>query len=330
MMRKKLWPVNLTSPFETLRTEARERRQRFDPGTNETRISIDGKEYLKGIQHQIADNELKIGLLAAEERSYGATARWMEDYDVCQVFLQRMDESVHRQKWLLNKSRSLLVGDGGTGYTEELMSIGNLVNGLMSDVNKTLANIYTEQLSQASETIDPLELRMRYNAARGITMDLRRLSREYRHLHHKLVEEHMKYQKENNAALTQDQHTSEVNSAYSPPSMLRQFLPKQPLVSTQQIEHVQRLMEHVCYLFEETNKLTLEQGSMLDRIDANIDHAVARSLQGKKQVRLAEHKQRHGLAKQVSVVLIITNAVMVQPPTYPHQHRHVFLSVTRF
>merc|ERR1712083_1045252 len=64
-------------------------------------------------------------------------------------------------------------------------------------------------------------------------------------------------------------------------------------------------------IFKELAVLVIDQGSILDRIDYNIDQAVHKSQEANDQLRRAERAQKNNRAMKCIFLLVIINVVLI-------------------
>lgn len=79
----------------------------------------------------------------------------------------------------------------------------------------------------------------------------------------------------------------------------------------EEIIRIAAAMDQVQELFQHTAGLVIEQGSMLDRVDTNVESALTGVQRARGVLSDVEDRQRRGLAKRISTVLLAANVVVV-------------------
>ena len=90
---------------------------------------------------------------------------------------------------------------------------------------------------------------------------------------------------------------------------------QQPVVErrTDEVARLTGTVKEVHQLFQDMACLVTEQGTVLDRVDANIDLVVDRAKQTNQQLKKAEENQRSGLAKKAIWYLGAADGLLVRP-----------------
>jgi syntaxin 16 len=79
----------------------------------------------------------------------------------------------------------------------------------------------------------------------------------------------------------------------------------------QEIEKIAKSIEELAQIFRELAVLVIDQGTILDRIDYNMENAVEHAKQGIEHLRKAEDSQKNALSVKCIIVLVILIAMMV-------------------
>jgi syntaxin 16 len=79
----------------------------------------------------------------------------------------------------------------------------------------------------------------------------------------------------------------------------------------QEITHIAKSIEELAQIFKELAVLVIDQGTILDRIDYNMETAVEHAKEGVKQLEKAEEHQKNSVANKCIFVLILLIGIMV-------------------
>ena len=86
----------------------------------------------------------------------------------------------------------------------------------------------------------------------------------------------------------------------------------------EEITKIAKSIEELAQIFKELAVLVIDQGTILDRIDYNMENAVEHAKEGVKQLHKAEEHQKANLAIKCIVVLVILNIIMVAIVVWKH------------
>lgn len=79
----------------------------------------------------------------------------------------------------------------------------------------------------------------------------------------------------------------------------------------QEIAHIAKSIEELAQIFKELAVLVIDQGTILDRIDFNMETAVEHAKEGIVQLEKAEEHQKNSLPFKCIVLLVFLIAVML-------------------
>lgn len=86
----------------------------------------------------------------------------------------------------------------------------------------------------------------------------------------------------------------------------------------EEITKIAKSIEELASIFKELAVLVIDQGTILDRIDYNMEHAVEHAKEGVKQLEKAEEHQKNNLAIKCIIVLVILILVMIGVLVWKH------------
>lgn len=86
----------------------------------------------------------------------------------------------------------------------------------------------------------------------------------------------------------------------------------------EEITKIAKSIEELAQIFKELAVLVIDQGTILDRIDYNMEHAVEHAKEGVKQLEKAEEHQKKNLAIKCIILLIILIIIMLGVLIWKH------------
>ena len=78
-----------------------------------------------------------------------------------------------------------------------------------------------------------------------------------------------------------------------------------------EIKKIAQSIEELAGIFKELAVLVIDQGTILDRIDFNLESAVGNATAGIEQLKLAEKHQKNALPMRCIIVLVVLIAIML-------------------
>lgn len=78
-----------------------------------------------------------------------------------------------------------------------------------------------------------------------------------------------------------------------------------------EITRIAKSIEELAAIFKELAVLIIDQGTILDRIDYNMETAVASATEGVKHLQKAEEHQKNALSVKCIILLCVLIAIMV-------------------
>lgn len=78
-----------------------------------------------------------------------------------------------------------------------------------------------------------------------------------------------------------------------------------------EIQHIAKSIEELSQIFKELAVLVIDQGTILDRIDYNMETAVEHAKEGVVNLEKAEESQKSNPATKCIIVLVILIIIMV-------------------
>jgi len=90
----------------------------------------------------------------------------------------------------------------------------------------------------------------------------------------------------------------------------------------QEISKIAKSIEELAAIFKELAVLVIDQGTILDRIDYNVEAAVEHAKEGNVQLVKAETNQKNALPLRCVIVLVVLIFIMLAVLIWKHSPRH--------
>jgi syntaxin 16 len=87
----------------------------------------------------------------------------------------------------------------------------------------------------------------------------------------------------------------------------------------QEITNIAKSIEELAQIFKELAVLVIDQGTILDRIDFNMESAVEHAKEGIVQLQKAEEHQKNSMALRCIVLLVVLIIIMIIVIVVKHQ-----------
>lgn len=88
-----------------------------------------------------------------------------------------------------------------------------------------------------------------------------------------------------------------------------------------EIVKIAKSIEELAQIFRELAVLVIDQGTILDRIDYNMENAVQQTKEGMEHLTKAEEHQKNSLGPKCIVLLVILIAIMIGVLAWKHQKK---------
>jgi syntaxin 16 len=86
----------------------------------------------------------------------------------------------------------------------------------------------------------------------------------------------------------------------------------------EEIVKIAKSIEELAQIFRELAVLVIDQGTILDRIDYNMENAVEHAKQGVEQLNKAEEHQKNSMSVKCIILLVVLIAIMVGILAWKH------------
>eukprot|EP00440_Ansanella_granifera_P003601 gb/GFBE01003905.1/.p1 GENE.gb/GFBE01003905.1/~~gb/GFBE01003905.1/.p1 ORF type:complete len:327 (+),score=72.22 gb/GFBE01003905.1/:1-981(+) len=209
------------------------------------------------------------------------------------------------------QKRLLRVFSDDTAPDKEVDAISTQISGLVRKCEQGIHQVKTRGAALASDK----DIEFRQNVQRNLATQLQQLSQQFRQSQKDYLNDIRKRQK---GAGWEDASTSILGSrsdldvGFTETQL--QELESMEQSATQRNEEISKIAASITDLhtiFKELAVLVIDQGSILDRIDYNIEQVVHQSSEANKQLQKAEESQKSNRAMKCIYFLVIANIVLM-------------------
>ena len=88
----------------------------------------------------------------------------------------------------------------------------------------------------------------------------------------------------------------------------------------EEITRIAKSIEELAQIFKELAVLVIDQGTILDRIDYNMESAVEHVKEGVKQLEKAEEHQKNAMSVKCIIVLVLLIIIMIGVLIWKHSN----------
>jgi syntaxin 16 len=89
----------------------------------------------------------------------------------------------------------------------------------------------------------------------------------------------------------------------------------------EEIVRIAKSIEELANIFKELAVLVIDQGTILDRIDYNMENAVEAATEGVKQLEKAEEHQKNSMSVKCIILLVVLIIIMVGILIWKHSDK---------
>jgi len=242
--------------------------------------------------------------------------RWVEDIENAEDTISKIEIKIKELSALHNKRLMVNFESDEAQQEREIDYKTQEITNLFRNAERILQKFSRADKSSA---IPPSELTVRTNIQRSIAKKLQGLSMSFRSTQKEYLNR-LKTQKTENGNIF-DFETSkggvepfEVDTDTGFTAQQRAMVDDtEELVNQrdQEIAHIAKSIEELAAIFKELAVLVIDQGTILDRIDYNMESAVEHAQEGIKQLVKAEEHQKNALPFRCIVLLVVLIAIML-------------------
>ena len=225
----------------------------------------------------------------------------------------REDLKLIKEKLLqLEKAQSkrlLRVFSDDQAPDREVERISSEISSLVKRCEPAIHQVKTRGAGAASTSKDR---ELRHNMQRNLATQLQQLSQQFRQSQKDYLNDIRKRQKPGAGERDLRDGMAEFEMGFTESQMQDlQEMEQNASVRNEEITKIASSISDLHTIFKELAVLVIDQGSILDRIDYNIEQVVHQSSEANKQLRKAEESQKSNRAMKCIYFLVIINLVLI-------------------
>jgi len=295
---------NLTPAFARYRQARREAQQRAG-------ALLAGGDPSQPAQRLLGDadsRQSRNGDVALEMASLPPA--WVDSAEEAEEDLKNIQEKLV-QLTKLQQRRLLNVFNDDGAPDKEVEAVSNQITALVRRCEKQIHQVKTRGAGTESASRDP---EFRQNVQRSLATKLQKLSQQFRQTQKDYLNEIRKRQKDAGWDDPSNSHAngSTQDSGFNNEQLLE--LESMEMNASQRSEEICRIASSISELhtiFKELAVLVIDQGSILDRIDYNIEQVVHKSTEANVQLHKAEASQKSNRAMKCILLLVAINSFLI-------------------
>lgn len=287
---------NLTSTYVRFRHERR--------GTK-------GKITTENHGQRLLDCDVEPGRLGAETvvEMSALPPQWIESAEEAREDLRSIRDKLVQLTKCQHKRLLKVFGDDGSP-DKEVEAVSNQISTLVRRCEQKIHQVKTRGAGVGTTDRD---VEFRQNVQRNLATQLQEHSQSFRQAQKDYLNEIRKRQKGSGWEDTGDQTgTKSVDMGFS--DSQQHELESMEVNASQRSEEICQIASSVNDLhtiFKELAVLVIDQGSILDRIDYNIEQVVVQSKEANTQLQKAEKSQKSNRAMKAIILLVLVNLVLI-------------------
>lgn len=163
--------------------------------------------------------------------------------------------------------------------------------------------------SQQQRALTAAEVKVRKNVQRSMALQLQQLSQDFRKSQKKYLSR-LEQQKTNSPGF--EDFPGEQDSGFTDEQMMEMETHVEDIDSRdQEIQKIAQSIEELSTIFKELAVHVIDQGTMLDRIDYNMEMVVERTKEGNKELTIAEKHQKSSRPLKCMAFLVFMIIIMI-------------------
>mmetsp|Transcript_52971 Transcript_52971/g.124072 ORF Transcript_52971/g.124072 Transcript_52971/m.124072 type:complete len:304 (+) Transcript_52971:71-982(+) len=273
-----------------------------------SRLQSRSKSPFAGDGQRLLGNDDRLGVAAEQsiEMTSEIAPQWLDTAEEARQDLRTLKEKLV-QLTKIQQKRLLKVFEDDGKPDKEVDVISNQISDLIRHCERCMVNVKKQGASaQSKEEID-----FRDNVQKNIATQLQQLSQQYRQAQKDYLAEIRKRQRGGwdepastggggvdlgfNEAQLFELESMEVNAQQR----------------SEEICHIAASINDLNTVFKELAVLVIDQGSILDRIDFNIEQVVDQSKEANVQLQKAEKSQKSNRATKCMIALVAINVILI-------------------
>jgi len=216
------------------------------------------------------------------------------------------DKLTHLEK--AQSKRLLRVFSDDKAPDREVERISSEISALVKRCEPAIHQVKTRGAASSTEK----DRELRHNMQRNLATQLQQLSQQFRQLQKDYLNDVRKRQKGGLDDATSRDVMSDLDMGFSEAQLQDlQDMEQNATFRNEEIHKIASSITDLHTIFKELAVLVIDQGSILDRIDYNIEQVVHQSAEANKQLRKAEESQKSNRAMKCIYFLVIVNLVLI-------------------
>lgn len=245
--------------------------------------------------------------------------QWVDIVDEANEDIQKIREKL-AQLHKAQQKRLLKVFKDDDGPDKDIEIISSAIAGFFRRCEGRIHQIITRGNEHGD--VGEKDLALRQNVQRSLATELQKLSQQFR----KTQKQYLTDLRKRQAGAIWDEETggkssSMVDIGFNDSQMME--LDNMEVQVGQRSEEIAKIASSISDLhtiFKELAVLVIDQGSILDRIDYNIEQVVHQSKEAHVQLQKAEKAQKSNRAMKCIMILVIANLILIGILILKHRH----------
>lgn len=288
---------NLTSVYVKFRNDNKAKKNRFGTGL----LGGNANDLREGQQRLLNSKEDDA---AIEMTCLPPT--WVDTSDEAKTSISKLRERIDVLRKAHQKRLRQVFKDDESKGDQEIQTLSAQISNLFRDAEAKIKEIQTKG---ADMGITNKDYGLRQNVQRKLATELQQLSQQFRKYQKSYMEE---LQKRDAGVWDQDleQQTS-MPAGLSPEEMMAY---EDSINVHQRSEEIQRIAKSIHELhtvFKELSVLVIDQGTILDRIDYNIEQVVHQTVEANVQLSKAREKAKSNRAMKCIMFLVMMDSFLL-------------------
>jgi len=288
---------NLTPVFVKFRGDFKAKKNRFGSG-------LLGGGHETGHQRLLTDDNDD---MAVEMSSLPPT--WVDTSDDAKALIAKLKDRINVLRKAHQKRLRQVFKDDDVRGDQEIQSLSTTISDLFRDCEAKIREIQTKGADMGMTNKD---YGLRQNVQRSLATQLQQLSQQFRKYQKSYLEE---LQKRDKGTWGDEMDLENPNNMNSVDMTDAQILAtEQGINVTQRSEEISKIAKSITDLhtiFKELAVLVIDQGTILDRIDYNVEQVVYQSREANVQLGKAREHKKSNRARKCIMFLIAGNTLLL-------------------
>mmetsp|Transcript_53528 Transcript_53528/g.98110 ORF Transcript_53528/g.98110 Transcript_53528/m.98110 type:complete len:309 (-) Transcript_53528:56-982(-) len=234
--------------------------------------------------------------------------QWVDSATEAREDLKTLNEQLTQLKKAQQKRLLKVFGDDA-GPDKEVERISSSIGTLLKRCEQTIHQVKTRG---AAAGVTETDAEFRNNVQRSLATQLQKHGQSFRQMQKEYLNDIRKRQRGGMWEEPTNTSSGQVDVGFNDSQLLE--LEGMESTATQRSEEICQIASSINDLhtiFKELAVLVIDQGTILDRIDYNIESVVHQSQEANKQLQKAEQHQKSNRATKCMLILVLINAIMI-------------------